>query len=246
MRNSHDLFDRNEGEQARFNRIISLTAELSAVCREALDILAFAQYCPDVMELTAQLGCHRAQSLGCVDKITSSLLEPFSLSASAQNENYSLFLDPVCGFRMQLIDDIIIAAMPTLLPRSYSHKIVAEEYGHAYAASLSYVMSRFVDSTPPQQIKKYVQKTVSLIFVFPDDDQIPDADGFDTKSVIDAVTGHLPGGDSGQYCSFYFRSTLIPNIKGTYILISPGLDSVPTADLQRKYILSVENGKNHR
>lgn len=246
MSNNHDLFDRIEGEQDRFNRIKSITTEMLSICSKAQDMLAFAQYDPDVMELTAQLDRHRAQILGCVDKITSSLLEPCSLNASVQAENYSLFLDPVCAFRVQLIDDIIIAAMPTLLPRSYSRKIVAEEYGHAYAASLSYVMSQFVNGAPPQQIKKYVQKTVSLIFVFPDDDQIPDADGFDTKSVIDAVTGHLPGGDSGQYCSFYFRSTLIPNIKGTYILTSPGLDSVPTADLQRQYILLAENGKNHR
>lgn len=246
MSNSHDLFDCIEGEQDRFNRIKSITAEMSSVCRRAQDMLALAPYDPDVTELTAQLDRHRAQILGCVDKITSSLLEPCSLSASVQAENYSLFLDPVCGFRVQLIDDIIIAAIPMLLPRSYSHKIVAEDYGHAYTASLSYVMSRFVDSTPPQQLQKYVFKTVSLIFVFPDDDQIPDADGFDTKSVIDAVTGHLPGGDSGPFCSFYFRSTVVPKIKGTFILISPGLDSVLTADLQRQYILSAESGKNHR
>lgn len=197
MSNSHDLFDRIEGEQDRLNCIISLIAKMSAACRKAQDMLTFAQYDPDVTELTNRLDLHRAQLLRYLDQILSSLLEPRSFNTSEQAENYSEFLVPVCGFRAELIDDIIVVAMPMLLPRSYSHKIVAEEYGHAYAASLSYVMSRFVESTPPQKLKKFALKTVSLIFVFPDDDQIPDADGFDTKSVIDAVTGHLPGGDSG-------------------------------------------------
>lgn len=242
----HKLFDRIEGEQNRLDHIATLTAEMTTACQKAKDMLTFAYYDPDVTELTTQLNRHRAQMLGCLDQIMSSLLEPCSLSASAQAENYSLFLDPICGFRVQLIADIIIVATPMLLPRSYAHKIVAEDYGHAYAASLNYVMSRFAESIPPQQLQKYVLKTVSLIFVYPDGYQIPDADGFDTKAVIDAVTGHLPGGDSGPNCSFYFRSTLIPKIKGTFVLISPGLASVPTTDLQQKYILLAENGKNHR
>lgn len=75
----------------------------------------------------------------------------------------------------------------------------------------------------------YTKKNVNGLFVYETGNwEIPDADNVDTKKIVDAITRFLPGGDSGNTCSFSFASIRSNELApGAYFTISKGFAVQP-------------------
>lgn len=75
----------------------------------------------------------------------------------------------------------------------------------------------------------FTKKNVNGLFVYGAGDwEIPDADNVDTKKVVDAITRFLPGGDSGNTCSFSFASIRSNELApGAYFTVSKGFAVQP-------------------
>ncbi len=73
-------------------------------------------------------------------------------------------------------------------------------------------------------------KTVNYFFVYPEGEIAIDSDNHDTKSVTDALTMYLPGGDSAETCTFC-ETTIFTNMlkKGTYIVVTKGKENYATS-----------------
>ena len=73
----------------------------------------------------------------------------------------------------------------------------------------------------PIYIKK---KTIQIVHVFNTDftGLVPDNDNYDFKSIIDIITDHVSGGDSGINCWIHLMSVTSDRVaQGSYIIVSP-------------------------
>ncbi len=100
------------------------------------------------------------------------------------------------------------------------------DYGHPFVDAVNKAMSELLPTVPPEAYRRFATKTVSFYYVYPSYKvQIPDSDRYDTKAIIDAVTGWLPGGDAALSCSLTFQSIQSDVLmKGTYIVVRPSVN----------------------
>lgn len=97
-----------------------------------------------------------------------------------------------------------------------------------YFATFSPVVERKVRRVL-SDLPYFLDHNVTMIAVYPNDNQpIVDTDNLDTKSVVDAIVGNLPGADYGENCTFFsasIRSEALP--EGVYFTVSEGFAKVP-------------------
>lgn len=78
-------------------------------------------------------------------------------------------------------------------------------------------------------IPKFFEKNLNLLAVYSRNIPIiPDADNLDTKTVTDAITNSLPGGDAGRYCTFSRASIHSDELpEGAYFSVTEGFTKAP-------------------
>ena len=109
----------------------------------------------------------------------------------------------------------------------YTHRnkyAPSADYGHAFTEGVNGAMCRLLPKIPLEVYQRFAEKMVSMIYIFPKGKrQLPDNDRYDTKAIIDAVTGFLPGGDEARGCTLTFQTVVSDTLEeGTYIIVSPG------------------------
>lgn len=172
----------------------------------------------------------RSKMLSLVDDAVMTALSPDTFPERGGAE-YIHFLDDFMGIKINISGDALLLQLPRLLPRRYRPDRSADTYGQYYRDAARYAMTQLINHIPPQQFQNYIIKTVCIIAVYPSSTkQIPDTDSYDTKTIIDAVTGSLPGGDGAPGCSIYLHTIqLTIDQPRTLIAVLPG-STIPEDD----------------
>lgn len=138
--------------------------------------------------------------------------------------------------KANFIDGRIIVHCPLLASRyvytaygtSYSSirksKLYPVNYSHIYSQDVRSAISELLREIPRKTFEMFREKTVTFFSVYPSNEaSLLDSDNHDTKTITDAITDYLPGGDDAPGCDFSFKTVLTDEIEpGSYIVISPG------------------------
>ena len=187
-------------------------------------------------DFNKEIGTYDAKFLGDLN----ALIEDFTSFAS---QNFELLPDEISseikrkfdkeilGVEVKYFEGKIVAFLPVLPPRGdkFVFSNTTKRYypkapfGHPYYDSVARKMPACFSSIPIEELKKFKKKLVSFFFVYHTDTKdIPDSDRHDTKTITDAITGWLPGGDAAASCSFFQKTLLTDDVPaGTFVVVSP-------------------------
>lgn len=130
------------------------------------------------------------------------------------------------GVELRVAEDCLILKTPHLISRNQRFTAAANgAFSKDHSAVFQREVAEKMKDAPPR-FKSLLNKTILCVFVYaPNRQYIPDADNLDTKTVIDAITAEMYGGDSGDCCSFIktaIRSDVIQ--EGSFFLVYSGKD----------------------
>lgn len=125
-------------------------------------------------------------------------------------------------------DGSLYVKTPPLLNRNRHWTCeIQTDYFATFSAVVERKVLRILDELPT-----FVEKNVTIIASYPKDNLlIPDSNNLDTKSVVDAIVGSIPGEDSADCCTFFMASIhneVLP--KGVYFTVSEGFAKVPNIE----------------
>lgn len=124
-----------------------------------------------------------------------------------------------------VLNDTIFVKTPPLFNRNKHWRCREVVDYYAFLSQVVAYKMREMDGKIPQ----FFEKNLNLLAVYPRSIPIiPDADNLDTKTVTDAITNSLPGGDSGRYCTFSrasIHSDELPS--GAYFTVTKGFAQAP-------------------
>ncbi len=127
-------------------------------------------------------------------------------------------------------DDKIYARTPRI-NRTYNHTTIrkgaayTKNYYSFFAPEVERKLGKVFDEIPD-----FEERNVNILAVYNNPkDRIPDTLNLDVKTIVDALTGNLPGGDEATVCSFSMASVmskLLP--EGVYFTIENGFAIAPS------------------
>lgn len=101
---------------------------------------------------------------------------------------------------------------------------IQTDYFATFSSVVERKVLRILDELPC-----FVEKNVTMIAVYSKQNAfVVDTDNLDTKTLVDAIVGRLPGEDCGECCSFFSASVRSEALQeGAYFTVSEGFARVP-------------------
>lgn len=234
------------GEKERAEKILQLSTTLAKDSSEYINRLDFIErsisysedYIADEMIQSGEklVGGYMKTSLGILDSAVEKLCAinpnldfvadfPDDIEAVHHQE----FVRPFIGIRAELINKKIVVWLPHLTKKhqriSASTSKNPYPYSHAYADEVSYELRKLTAFFTSQQFNDFATKTLNFYHCYSKRSKhLPDTDNYDTKTVVDAISGWLPYGDQALACSFFSQTVVRDDVKpGTYVVVTSGL-----------------------
>lgn len=102
--------------------------------------------------------------------------------------------------------------------------LIQKEYGGFYSYELAEIMQEYYDPC-----SRFGPRNINILAVYEKQSRhIPDTINLDFKTMIDAITNVMIGGDQWDYCSFSMSSIVSGVLeKGTYFTVTNGFAATP-------------------
>ena len=117
--------------------------------------------------------------------------------------------------------------------RTYNHTCVrkgaayTKDYYSFFAPEVERKLGKVFDKIPD-----FEERNVNILAVYNNPkDRLPDTLNLDIKTIVDALTGSIPGGDEATVCSFSMASVvsnLLP--EGVYFTVESGFAIAPSLE----------------
>lgn len=151
------------------------------------------------------------------------------------------------GIHAELINGNLIVRMPMLGSMYRRRSDGSRPYGHMFAVEVESVVRELITTLDQEVIEKFQKKTLIYCFVYSQEDRyVLDSDNHDSKTITDAVCAPFLSTDSGCSTMFCYRTIITDSLQpGTYIVLSPGMGSIPDLDILSSFGTEVDKHDNN-
>ena len=149
------------------------------------------------------------------------------LPDAIKNTTANILFDDLTSVKAVLKDDEILLKMPMLphLETSMEFGKIGKKYYRfstkLYEQSVVFAMKNVLagNEKTRQSLKK---KVLHYMFIYNKNDHMIDTDSHDTRTVTNAITWFLPGGDESKCCDIIYETRQSESLnQGTYIWVYP-------------------------